>query len=82
MTRGCVAGTLQASKEGEGALEDMEVPGPQSLIREEAGQEEVEGRGGRSSWTSGLTGWSGGGRHKTMDSSPRHLRTLLGFPGD
>ncbi|KAB0340090.1 hypothetical protein FD755_024802, partial [Muntiacus reevesi] len=41
MSRGCVAGTLQASKEGEGALEDMEVPGPQSLIREEAGQEEV-----------------------------------------
>lgn len=80
MTLGCIAGTLQASKEGEGALEDMKVPGPHSLIREEAGQEEVEGRGGRSSWTSGLTSWSGGCPHKTTEVSPRPPEDPLGLP--
>ena len=56
-------------------MEDLEVPGPQSLTREEAGQE-VEGRGGRSSWTSGLMGLEWGlpvrndGRFSTATRGP------------
>ena len=55
-------------------MEDLEVPGPQSLIRQEAGQE-VEGQVGPALMGVGAAGTK---RCKVLHGHPR---TFLGFPG-